>query len=78
MVEIEKEQFSNWLDNEVTKKFFDLIDERMQSKSEHLVSGGTLGDLAAERTSNVVGYIAALSEITEMNSKEFLQDEYNH
>ena len=77
-MEIEKEQFSEWLNNEVTKQFFSLIDDRLQAKSEHLVSGGTLGEMVGERTSNIVGYIAALSEITEMNSKEFLKDEYNH
>ena len=78
MEQVTKEQYSNWLENAVTKQFFEQVNTRLNDKAEHLISGGTLGENSAERTSNFVGYITALTEINELNSKEFLKDEYNH
>lgn len=74
---VTKEQFDNWLENVVTKNVMEGIKNRIEAKSELLASGYCIGPGCAERYSNIVGYIAALNEILEIEVAD-VGTEYDH
>lgn len=66
MDNVSKEEFNSWLENKVTENVMEGIRQRISDKSEALANGWALGENSEARYANVVGYIAALNEILEL------------
>lgn len=76
-VTISKDDFNAWIESDITKNVFQELINRINVKVDAMASGGMLGPDCEARYSNAVGYIAALTEVLELEPAE-VGVEYGH
>jgi hypothetical protein len=77
MESISREEFDSWKGDKVTKAVFDLIKENIDERTEMMARGELLGENCEARYSNIVGYIAAMDSLVNMEFND-VGDDYDH
>ena len=76
-MEISKEQFLNWKNDEVTKSIIDSLTEIRDRYKEGLSVGETLSDNAERDTARAVGFISGLNAIIHIEYEDEVEP-YDH
>jgi len=75
-MEITKESYNSWKENEVTEFVVNQLKELKENRTEFLARGGTLSSDAQVSTDFIVGYIQGLNEFLNIEYEE--PAEYGH
>lgn len=72
---ISKQRVSEWLEDPVTRAYFQGLDFAIEQYKDELASGATLGELADQTTAKVVGIIQGLRAAREIDLETIITEE---